>query len=246
MMRAVVSAQEADDNHTLQTRERTKMATRPASGKTAEKRARKSATKKTTKSASSKTAESNSGSVYQLKVRLQGARPPIWRRLLVPADATLGDLNFIIQAAMGWQNCHLHEFVTKAHRYADPQFALDDTHDENKVTLQGVAAKVGAKLGFCYDFGDGWEHEITVEKILPRDPKRTYPCCVAGRRAGPPEDCGGIWGYKDLLEILNDPKHPEHKERMDWTGGPIDPEAFDIDEINEFLAEMARFMAKAR
>jgi hypothetical protein len=69
---------------------------------------------------------------------------------------------------------------------------------------------------------------------------------VAGRRACPPEDCGGIWGYKDLLEILNDPKHPEHEERMDWTGGPIDPEAFDVDEVNGFLAEMARFMAKKR
>jgi hypothetical protein len=86
-----------------------------------------------------------------------------------------------------------------------------------------------------YDFGDGWEHGIQLEKIVGPEPGVHYPRCLAGRRACPPEDCGGVWGYAELLEILADPRHPEHAERLEWLGGPIDPEAFDPDEVNNLL-----------
>jgi len=217
------------------------MATRQAAGKAAKKTAKKPA-KKTPK----KSVEPKEDGIYQIKVELLGTRPPIWRRLLVPADVSLAKLNLILQAAMGWMHCHLHEFYVQDARYSDPEFELEGTRDEGQVTLAGVARKVGAKLGYVYDFGDGWEHAVTVEKILPRDPKRTYPWCVTGRRACPPEDCGGIWGYMDLLEILGNPKHPNHEEMMEWAGGPIDPGAFDVDELNGRLIDTVELMASLR
>jgi Plasmid pRiA4b ORF-3-like protein len=96
---------------------------------------------------------------------------------------------------------------------------------------------VGARLRYTYDFGDSWEHDLTVEKILPAD-RVGHAVCMAGRRAGPPEDCGGVWGYADLLAILSDPGHPEHAERLDWLGHQPDPEAFDKDAINRAFTEI--------
>ena len=91
------------------------------------------------------------------------------------------------------------------------------------------------KFHYEYDMGDGWEHEILVEKTLPTEPSQHYPVCVTGRRACPPEDCRGLWGYADLLEIIKDPKHEEYEERVEWLGGELDPEAFDVDQVNEVL-----------
>ena len=116
----------------------------------------------------------------------------MWRRLLVPSDVTLGDLNFIVQSAMGWTNSHLHQFTIDGTEYADPRSELDDTDDEFAVTLTAVAPAERLRFNLLYDFGDGWNHEIAVEKILPHESGKRYPCCVAGERACPPEDCGGV------------------------------------------------------
>jgi Plasmid pRiA4b ORF-3-like protein len=174
--------------------------------------------------------------VYQLKITLMETSPPIWRRLLISADATLGDLNYALQAVMGWTNSHLHQFVIDEIRYSDPRFELDeydsDVEDEFSVELRDVAPRVGVHLLLEYDFGDGWEHDVVVEKITQAVPGKTCPTCVAGKRACPPEDCGGVWGYADFLEAIEDPKHEEHEQMLEWVGGAFDAKAFDVDDLN--------------
>ncbi|WFE51511.1 plasmid pRiA4b ORF-3 family protein [Micromonospora sp. WMMD1155] len=175
--------------------------------------------------------------IYQIKVGLRGAKPPIWRRLELPADTSLADLHDIIQVAFGWYDSHLHVFNTP---YGD--FGIADRklghRAEAPVTLEQVAPEVGDRLRYTYDFGDDWEHEITVEKVLDRQPVG-YPRCTGGRRAAPPEDCGGVWGYAELVEVLGDPDHPEHGDRLEWLGlasaAEFQPARFDAAEITQAL-----------
>jgi hypothetical protein len=134
------------------------------------------------------------GSIYQLKVTLQGVRPPIWRRLQVGANTTLPRLHDAIQVAMGWTDSHLHRFFVGTSEYGqpDPDFA-DGMRSEQRVKLAQLVAKEKAGFGYEYDFGDSWTHKIVLEKILPPDPGVHYLRCSAGKRACPPEDVGGIW-----------------------------------------------------
>ncbi|MEU4551478.1 pRiA4b ORF-3-like protein [Micromonospora violae] len=177
--------------------------------------------------------------VYQIKVGLRGAKPPIWRRLELPADTSLAALHDIIQVAFGWNDSHLHVFETA---YGD--FGVADRElgyrAEAPVTLEQVASGVGDRFSYTYDFGDGWEHEIVVEKVLPRQ-AIAYPRCTGGRRAAPPDDCGGVWGYAELVEVLGDPSHPEHGDRLDWLGlasaADFQPARFDAAEITQALTE---------
>lgn len=171
--------------------------------------------------------------IYQLKITLRGARPPIWRRVQVPSDITLAKLHKIIQLAMGWYNCHLHEFEVSGQTYGQPMPEYDfDVLNEQRIRLNQFVTKEKFKFAYLYDMGDGWDHEILVEKILPPDPETRYPICIKGKRACPPEDCGGVWGYADFLEIIRDPKHSEHAEMLEWVGGQFDPELFDLEEAN--------------
>ena len=176
-------------------------------------------------------------SIHQLKVTLQGVRPPIWRRLRVPSDVTLARLHAILQAAMGWEDAHLHRFRAGGTSYGD-RGLLGGVVDRSERTarLGQVAPGAGSKLAYEYDFGDSWEHALVVEAVLPPEPGLRYPVCVAGKRACPPEDCGGAWGYGELLEVLRSPEHAEHASMVEWLGGPFDPEAFDLDEVNRRLA----------
>lgn len=184
-----------------------------------------------------------SAPIYQLKVVLLGSQPPVWRMLQVPGDANLGWLHAVLQTAMGWTNSHLHQFLTAEARYSDPRCNKDmglgdePDRDEAKATLLQVAPEEGAQLGYEYDFGDSWEHEITVEKMLPRAPG-AGALCLDGARACPPEDCGGIGGYADLLKVLKKPKHPEHKAMKEWIGGDFDPNAFDKAKVNLWLGKL--------
>lgn len=181
--------------------------------------------------------------VYQLKISIAGSVPLIWRRVVVSAHTSLGELHSVIQAVMGWENDHLHQFETPgdgettlkvrrsrrtSRRFVpttDPlgnpfdlmmEDADEDTKDEAEAFLGEVAPKVKFHFLYIYDMGDNWEHDIVVEKILPAEPDGVYPVCVDGERNHPLEDSGGIWGYTDLLEILSDPTHEEHDERKDW------------------------------
>lgn len=179
---------------------------------------------------------------YQLKVGLQGAKPPIWRRLLVPADVSLARLHDVIQTAFGWHGGHLHVFETPLGDFGRPNQELGYRAD-SKATLEQVAAQANDKIQYRYDFGDDWLHEIVVEKVLDPDPTLSSARCTGGRRAAPPDDCGGVWGYGELLEILADPRHPEHRERLEWLGlddaRRFDPAAFDPDEVNRALAKLS-------
>jgi hypothetical protein len=179
--------------------------------------------------------------IYQIKVTLEDTRPPIWRRLLVRSDITLGDLHTIIQAAMGWWDYHLHQFIVGETYFGVPDPDYDsymEMRDEQGVTLGQIAPREGFKFRYEYDFGDGWLHQVLVEKALSPEPGQSYPLCIKGRRACPPEDVGGTWGYVNFLEAIQDPDHEEHDEYLDWVGGDFDPEAFDLDEVNEVLSDL--------
>ena len=179
--------------------------------------------------------------IYQIKISLIGAKPPIWRTVLVPGDIGLADFHEVIQATMGWTNSHLHQLIANQVFYGipDDDFELE-MEDENQYKLSQLLTKEKESLVYEYDFGDSWEHKISLEKILPSDPKIALPVCLKGKRACPPEDCGGIWGYEELLQTISNPKHPDHKEMLEWLGGEFDPEEFDLEEINEDLEEYCR------
>jgi hypothetical protein len=180
--------------------------------------------------------------VFQLKVTLVGIKPPIWRRIQV-RDCTLGDLHDIIQVVMGWENCHMHQFIVNGDRYSQPvPEDLDlDFKSEEKLRLSQIVPKSGRQVRFKYeyDFGDGWLHEIAFEKFAEPEAKLKYPRCLDGARSGPPEDIGGVWGYEEYLEALADPKHERHDEFMEWNGG-WDAEKFLVEEINRGLRRFSR------
>ena len=173
--------------------------------------------------------------VYQLKVMLRDIRPPIWRRIQVTSDVTLRDLHSILQTMMGWTDSHIHEFDVFGDPYGDPAVMEEEVLDEQSVTLDRLITGEKEKFHYIYDLGDSWEHEIVVEKILPLEKGTPYPVCLTGKRACPPEDCGGALGYAELLEILKDPSHPEHEETIEWLPGDFDSEKFDIESVNRRL-----------
>jgi len=176
---------------------------------------------------------------HRLKVTLEGVEPPVWRRLVVPSEFTLFDLHCAIQVAMGWEDCHLHDFEIKRQRYALPD--ADDFGsplDETRASLRDVAGP-RAKIRYQYDFGDSWNHVIVVEKIL-EDTEVAPPICTDGARACPPEDSGGPWGYSEKLQALADPEDEDNEELRDWMGEDFDPERFEIDAINRQLLKVFR------
>jgi prevent-host-death family protein len=184
----------------------------------------------------------NSNEVYQLKITLKHIRPPIWRRVLVPSSFTLGQLHNVIQVAMaGWHGGHLHEFEIDGVHYGDPPPPGEswgvEIVNEAKVKLEQVLGEK-SKFLYSYDFGDDWQHEIVVEKVLQIDPQVSYPICLKGKRACPPEDCGGPWGYAELLEVLADPSHPEYEDRCEWLIAEFDAEWFDLESVNTELADI--------
>lgn len=181
-----------------------------------------------------------SGTVHQLKVSLRGSKPPIWRRIQVASGTRLDELHKILQIVMGWEDYHLHQFITGKRPHLEFYGSAENDDgsemaDETEYTVAQIAPREKAKFVYEYDFGDSWEHEIVVEKILPQAPDSEYPLCLAGKCACPPEDVGGVWGYGEFLEILSNPKHPEYEERLEWLGGEFDPEYFEVEEVNDLL-----------
>jgi hypothetical protein len=194
--------------------------------------------KTTIKAGSRRKADTEKEKVYQLKITLVESDPEIWRRVLVSADTSLGKLHRIVQTAMGWTNTHLHEFIVKGVSYgsADPEMEMDDSEDEDETRLAYVAPRARSVLRYIYDFGDGWEHKITVEKIAEGDERFSgRPVCLAGEWSCPPEDCGGIYGYLGMLEALKDPECEEYEDTLEWLGEGFDPEEFDLKEVNLML-----------
>lgn len=184
--------------------------------------------------------------LLQLKVTLEGSRPSIWRSLLVPADIKLSNLHAVLQTSMGWEQCHLHCFHHGGLTY-EPKTGgkpgifsfLERSRDEAKVSLVELVNAQDEYLVYEYDFGDCWQHEILVEKVMPiGDGGVRRARCLAGERACPPEDCGGLPGFDHLLEVMANRKHPEYRDMLDWLGERFDPKAFDAARVDKELLEI--------
>lgn len=160
----------------------------------------------------------------------------------MPSNINLASFHVVLQIVMGWSDSHLHQFISGSTMYGIPDdesggdFGFE-INNENEYNLSQLLRKEKDSLIYEYDFGDGWEHKIILEKVLPHDTSLDVPRCIKGKRACPPEDCGGIWGYQDLIEMINDTSHPEHEEMLEWLGGDFDPEYFDVNETNAILSE---------
>lgn len=180
--------------------------------------------------------------MYQVQIVLREADPKIWRRLLIPSDLLLPDFHKVIQTSMNWSNSHLHQFEKNGFLYAK-RMPDDDFWEEmncveyDTMQVADLLTYENDKIMYEYDFGDGWEHDIMLEKIHPYDESIRLPVCLDGKRNSPPEDCGGIGGYENILEILKQPDHEEYEDFLDWIGEDFDPEYFDKDEVNELLQE---------
>jgi hypothetical protein len=179
----------------------------------------------------------DAGTALELRVTLQGSDPPIWRRVRVPAEIRLPALHRVLQRVMGWRNAHLHEFVAGGVSFGEP--AEEDNYgpiDERRIRLSQLIRRAGDRIGYVYDFGDGWLHEILVERAVHDPVASASIVCLAGARACPPEDCGGIGGYGEFRVAITDPNHERHDELREWIGGDFDPEHFDLAAVNRALA----------
>jgi len=178
-----------------------------------------------------------SATAYQIKLELTGSKPKIWRRLIIPANMLLRDLHKVIQTAMGWTNSHLHMFVkgkVMLEPAIDSDFMESPGIDYTGYTIDRLLVAVNDKIRYDYDFGDGWEHTITLEKVI-KDYDGTLPVCTDGALNCAPEVVGGIWGFQGFKKAIKGPSHPEHGIYREWVGEHYDPEYFDMDEINEML-----------
>jgi hypothetical protein len=194
------------------------------------------------KKAKDSSIQSEPEAVFQLKASLDGIRPSIWRRIQVRGDITLFKLHKILQVVMGWYDYHLHQFVINGESYSvisiEADMLGDDFKDEKRFKLNRVIPGEKFKFTYEYDFGDSWGHTILVEKIFRPEEELKAPICLKGKRAAPPEDCGGVGGYYHLLKALRDPKHPEHAYLLTWAGDEYDPEYFDADVVSERLKKI--------
>jgi len=190
-------------------------------------------------------------SSYTLIVTIAHIRPKIWRQIRVPGDLSLASLHEVLQIAFGWENSHLHEFRVGKARYGvpDPEDGDDALLDEADATVEQALPYKSSAMEYIYDLGDHWIHAVAVDDIEAEPPKRsarsfgargpTAPiACLAGKRACPPEDCGGPSGYADFLEAINTPDHPQHAELLEWVGGAFDPEAFSLSDVNRELSSL--------
>ena len=183
--------------------------------------------------------------LYQLKICLKNSFPAIWREFHVPSDLSLSNLHLVIQTVMGWQNYHLHQFVKDGVFYT--KRSVDDEYwdemgsvDYNGLNISDLLKRENESILYEYDFGDGWVHNIELVKILNYDGSTDFLTCIAGERSCPPEDCGGIFRYKDILKILKDPAHEEYDEYITWLGDEFDPEVFSLNSVNNTLATFVR------
>lgn len=175
------------------------------------------------------------GNIYELRIALAENKPEIWRVLQVPASITLRKLHKVIQLVMGWENYHLYSFEKGGIIFGrpDPDFA-DYTINDNSIPLYCLLKREGDQLSYIYDFGDNWQHQVSLQRILPENPDMKSPLCLDGTNACPPEDCGSHHGYDQYREAMLDPTHEQHEEYLSWRG-TFDPYAFDLLAVNRAL-----------
>jgi hypothetical protein len=181
-------------------------------------------------------------SIAQLKITLDDVEPAVMRRVEVPLTIRLDRLHLVLQAALGWTNSHLYEFRARDIGWGmpDPDFG-DGPLDARKARLVDVLEDVGVKsLKYLYDFGDGWEHTVRIERVTDAVPAMTYPRLIEATGRCPPEDVGGPWGYTEFLAAIADPDHEEHDETLTWIGGPFDPAAADVERLARAVAALAK------
>lgn len=177
-------------------------------------------------------------SIYRIKIVLIGSKPLVWRRILVKSDIKLGKLHRLLQIVMGWENAHLHEFRVGKVSFGEPDPDYESTMlDEENVQLRSIMQDAKDRIRYIYDFGDGWQHDLILEQALPAKEGERYPVCLAGQRACPLEDSGGIWGYALLLKALARPETREDRDLVSWAGD-FDPNEFELDAINARLKRM--------
>lgn len=176
------------------------------------------------------------GRVYQLHIALRGIRPPVWRRVQVPGTLALSRLHNVIQTVFGWTDSHLHQFYIDGATYGKPLDFDEAVLNEAKTTLAKAADASVKRFMYVYDFGDDWVHDVSVEKVFSGNSGSEVPVCLAGKRHRPPEDCGGVHGYREFLKAIRSPGHEEHESVLEWVGGSFDPEAFDLAFVNRALA----------
>jgi len=184
---------------------------------------------------SSKKAMKLTGTILQVKVNLVESNPLIWRRFLIPADFNLAQLHEVIQIVMGWQNKHLYRFEINDQEYGEHESEFEDEPEvkpASRFTLSDIANKA-ERFGYDYDFGDSWQHEVLIEKSFKYDETYTYPVCIGGENACPPEDSGGVPGYKEFLKHMLDEDDGDHLDTKKWVGGFFDPKTFDPNRINQ-------------
>ena len=177
-------------------------------------------------------------SIYEFEIRLEGIEPAIRRRVQINAEDTFEDLHMLLQIVFGWYNVHLFEFVVDGIHIMMPEQdgTLDDDHKNAFRTLLSSLLKDGQSFNYTYDFGDSWQHEITLVEVLDNE-KLIFPNCLSGQRNGPLEDSGGVPGYFHILEVLANPSNEEHEDVREWVGNDFDPEEFDLEEANEIIIE---------
>jgi len=163
----------------------------------------------------------------QLKITLRGSNPLIWRRLHVHSETTLHRLHLNIQMLMEWYDYHLYQFEIHGNQYEFPHEEADGI-DSTRVSLGDLDLSKGDTFMYLYDFGDCWEHDILIERSRIPRPNTWLPYLATGERAGPPEDCGGIGGFEQFLQVLDAPRHPDHEEMVNWVGEDYDPARFDV------------------
>lgn len=176
--------------------------------------------------------------IYQFKITLEYSEPPIWRCIQVPDTYSFWDFHVAIQDSMGWGDDHLHQFEMK-NPHGKNRIVISNPDDafgesvliEWETFIADYFSLKNKKALYVYDFGDNWRHQVHLEKIIPVEEKQKYPKCIAGERACPPEDCGGIYGYQKLIDIMNDPKHEEYESMLDWLGEKLKPDLFNIKDI---------------
>lgn len=177
--------------------------------------------------------------IVQLTIELVGADPRVSRTVEVPLSIGLPALHATIQAAMGWEDDHLYEFRIGGRGYGGPHVDWDGVRPAGKAKLADIVASGKRVFEYHYDFGDDWLHKLKIGKLGKAVEGFLYPRLVDGTGACPPEDSGGVWGYQEKLEIMNDATHPDHEEIMDWLGGPIDPASFDRTEAARRVEQLA-------
>jgi len=182
--------------------------------------------------------------IYQIQIALKKVKPKVWRRVLIPSDLLLSDFHKIIQTTMGWANVHMHQFVIDDIYYSvkhpdDDFWDESDTVDykKKKLCISSFLKKEKDRILYEYDFGDGWEHDIILEKILPVDNNIKYPVCLTGKMNCPPEDCGGAYRYNNIRELLKQQDNKDYESRIDWLGRVFDPTFFNKDGVNECLMD---------